>query len=132
MPLSRRQMGHPIDSNPISLGEYLTSVRIAHGFSLRAVEEITDNRVSNAYLSQLERGKISKPSPNILHSLASAYNVSYETLMEKAGYIVSTSAKKAGARHGRVATFANKHLTPEEEDELLRYLAYLRTIRRKS
>jgi transcriptional regulator with XRE-family HTH domain len=39
-------------------------------------------------LSQLENGKIRKPSPNVLHGLANVYAVPYETLMEKAGYLL--------------------------------------------
>jgi len=44
--------------------------------SLRQVEEATEKEVSNAYLSQLETGKIVKPSPNILHALARVYSTS--------------------------------------------------------
>lgn len=95
--------------------------------SLRDVEEGTGKSVSNAYLSQIEHGKIAKPSPNILHSLAAVYAVPYELLMEKAGFIVATGKRTDGSKHGRVATFADKNLTDEEEEELLRYLGYLRS-----
>jgi len=56
-------------------------LRTAKGFTLRQVEEATDN--ANAYLTQ--QGKVQKPSPNVLHSLAEVYAVPYESLMEKAG-----------------------------------------------
>jgi HTH-type transcriptional regulator, competence development regulator len=118
----------PKDLNRLSLGDYLAALRAAKRLSLREIEEATDNAVSNAYLSQLEHGKITRPSPNILHSLASVLGVSYETLMEKAGYIIPIREKPAESRHGRVAAFAKEDLTPEEEDELLRYLGYLRSI----
>jgi len=112
-----------------ALGAYLKSVRAGLEFSLRAVEEVTDNQVSNAYLSQLENGKIAKPSPHILHALASAYHISYEKLMERAGYIPPTAVPTGrAAKHGRVATHSIDHLTTEEERELLKYLAYWRTI----
>src|SRR5688572_18946000 len=114
---------------PLPLGEYLASVRAAKQLSLRDVEEATEKGVSNAYLSQLEHGKITKPSPHVLHNLAKVYGIAYETLMEKAGYIVATEKRVTGARHGRVATFAGENLTPEEEDELTRYLGYLRSVR---
>lgn len=114
-----------------SLGEYLTYVRTAKRMTLREVEEATGREVSNAYLSQLENGGIKKPSPNILHTLAEVYGVPYERLMEKAGYITTLPAAPKGkgptAKHGRVATFADKNLTPEEEEELLKYLAFLRS-----
>jgi transcriptional regulator with XRE-family HTH domain len=115
---------------PLSLAEYLASLRAAKRMSLREVEEASGGEVSNAYLSQLEHGKITKPSPNVLHSLAQVYGVPYETLMEKAGYIVTTSERTRGAKHGRIATLAGEHLTPEEEDELVRYLGYLRSVRK--
>jgi transcriptional regulator with XRE-family HTH domain len=90
------------------------------------VEEATDKAVSNAYLSQLERGKIRKPSPNLLHSLAAVYAVPYEALMEKAGYLLPSNDKD-GARRKRLNAFAIDDLTAEEEEELLKYLAFLRS-----
>jgi len=103
----------------------LADLRVAKGLSLRQVEEATDKAVSNAYLSQLENGKIQKPSPNVLHSLAAVYAVPYEALMEKAGYLLP-SDKSAGRRR-RLAAFAIDDLTAEEEEELLKYLAFLRS-----
>lgn len=111
-----------------SLGEYIANIRTTKQMSLREVEEAANGLVSNAYLSQLEHGRISKPSPNILHCLAQVYGVAYETLMEKAGYIAAVRADQSGARrHGRVPTFAKANLTSEEEEELLKYLAFLRS-----
>lgn len=110
-----------------TLASFLADLRVAKGLTLRDVEEATNKDVSNAYLSQLEHGRITKPSPNILHSLAGVYGVAYETLMEKAGYIVAGGQGKPGQKHGRAATFAIDNLTPEEEAELLRYLAFMRS-----
>src|ERR1051325_12161529 len=100
---------------PMPLGEYLATLRVAKKLSLRDVEEASDNTVSNAYLSQLEHGKITKPSPNVLHSLAAVYGAPYEILMEKAGYVTGAKERLKGSKHGRVATFANESLTSEEE-----------------
>ena len=111
---------------PIDLGALLADLRTAKGLSLRAVEEATGNAVSNAYLSQLENGKIQKPSPNVLHKLAEVYAVPYEALMEKAGYLLPAQAKEGGRRR-RLAVFAIDDLTAEEEEELLKYLAFLRS-----
>jgi HTH-type transcriptional regulator, competence development regulator len=126
-----RERPTPASSPPEqSLAEYLTYVRGTKRMTLREVEEASDREISNAYLSQLEKGHISKPSPNILHALAEVYGISYERLMEKAGYIVATSAAKGitqPKKHGRVATFADEHLTAQEEEELLKYLAFLRS-----
>jgi transcriptional regulator with XRE-family HTH domain len=99
---------------------------MAKGLSLRQVEEATDRAVSNAYLSQLENGKIQKPSPNVLHQLAAVYAVPYEGLMEKAGYLLPPEGSD-GQRRRRLAVFAIDDLTAEEEEELLRYLAFLRS-----
>ena len=109
---------------PNELGVLLADLRMAKGLSLREVEEATGNAVSNAYLSQLENGKIKKPSPNVLHSLAEVYVVPYEALMERAGYLLPS--EKEGARRKRLAAFAIDDLTAEEEEELLKYLAFLR------
>lgn len=104
----------------VPLSKYLSDLRASKGLKLRQVEEATDKEVSNAYLSQLENGKIKKPSPNVLHSLASVYNASYEILMEKAGYIVPSGKGK------KVPKRSIDDLTPEEEETLLEYLAFIR------
>jgi transcriptional regulator with XRE-family HTH domain len=112
-----------------SLGPYLASIRASRKMTLREVEEATGKEVSNAYLSQLENGKINKPSPHILHSLAEVYGVDYAILMERAGYIVKPRANQE--RHGTVPTFAIEHLTQDEEKALLAYLKLYRTERKK-
>ncbi len=95
--------------------------------SLREVEEATNKEVSNGYLSQLESGKIVKPSPHVLYALSNALSVNYEALMQRAGYILPRAPRSAGTKHGRAATFAIDNLTAEEESELLKYLTFLRT-----
>ena len=111
---------------PAELGSLLADLRKAKGLSLRQVEEATGKAVSNAYLSQLENGRIRKPSPNVLHHLAEVYAVPYETLMEKAGYLLPPDGAQDGPRR-RLAAFAIDDLTAEEEEELLKYLAFLRS-----
>ena len=111
----------------ISLGEYLRSIREDRGFTLRGVEEATEKQVSNAYLSQIENGKIKKPSPNILLVLADLYGIDFEGLMRRAGHLMPPRRRSSEARHGRVATFAEHDLTPEEESELMKYLRFLRS-----
>lgn len=125
------QIVSPADRGP--LGQYLWDLRQAAQMSLREVEEAAE--VSNAYVSQLETGKIVKPSPDILHRLAEAYTTrlpkkspvsnAFERMMELAGHILPEK-KKPSARAGRLPTFAAEALTAEEEDELLRYLAFIR------
>lgn len=114
-------------SNAHAFGLYLASLRAKLDMSLRAVEEATDKEVSNAYLSQLEKGKIEKPSPDILYSLSEAYGVSYEGLMERAGYLGHKKKRADNEKHGMAATFAIDNLSKEEEEVLLDYLNYIRT-----
>jgi transcriptional regulator with XRE-family HTH domain len=122
------------------LGGFLKTLRATRRMTLRKVEQSA--AVSNAYLSQLEQGKISKPSPHILHKLANCYGVPYEDLLTKAGYMESPigqslalapakgsklgSKKLPIAKRSRPAT-ALGELSPEEETALLQYLAFLRS-----
>ena len=119
----------PANERPNSLGTYLANIRQARGYSLRQVETLTNKAVSNAYVSQIESGKILQPSPNILFSLAGVYKVSYELLMELAGFISSKS--EGGSGHGRLATFADMDLTNEEADQLMTFLHFLRETDKK-
>jgi hypothetical protein len=64
--------------------------------------------------------------PNVLHSLAAVYAVPYESLMEKAGYLLPAGGDE-GKRRRRLAALAIDDLTAEEEEELLKYLAFLRS-----
>ena len=121
---TRRKAPRTLNGRANPLGGLLGNLRTAKGFSLRQVEEATGKAVSNAYLSQLEKGKIRKPSPNVLHSLAEVYAVPYEALMERAGYLLPS--EDGGGRRRRLAAFAIDDLTAEEEEELLEYLAFLR------
>jgi transcriptional regulator with XRE-family HTH domain len=113
-----------------TLGPFLKKRRLELKMTLRDVEDATDKEVSNAYLSQLEGGKIIQPSPHILYSLSTVLNLPYEGLMERAGYIVPAANRPAGAQHGRAATFAIDNLSAEEESELLDYLNYIRSKRK--
>jgi len=116
----------------VSFGEFLHGLRTAKRYTLRQVEELTNKEVSNAYLSQLEHGKISKPSPQILHELSIVYSVPYERLMQEAGYLQQSGERQEGEHHGRVPTLAIDDLNEEEEQMLLDYLKFLRSRRQKS
>src|SRR5437867_1752378 len=107
----------------MQLGSYLVAVRKRRDLKLRDVEEATG--ISNPYLSQLETGKITEPSPKVLHKLAELYRVSYRTLLELAGHPVpgggQVKTSELAARLGPVS--------PDEEEELVKYLEFLRTRR---
>jgi HTH-type transcriptional regulator, competence development regulator len=115
-----------------SFGRYLNSLRTGLGLSLREVESLTENKVSNPYLSQLEKGKIFQPSPHILNALSDAYQIDQQKLMEKAGYMVgrARSISKSRAKGSEVLrSHSIENLTAEEEKELLEYLAFWRSKR---
>lgn len=105
------------------LGTYLKSLRDAKGLTLRAVEETTG--VSNAFLSQLESGKVKQPSPIVLYKLAQNYNVPYEMLMEYAGYPVPATSKNIKPENSPFHRVGP--LTEEEEQSLIEYLIFLRS-----
>ena len=125
--MPKTDKGH---SARLPLGQYLASVREDRSLSLREVEKATNKVVSNGYLSQVENNQIKKPSPNILHALAELYGVSYEDLMERAGFVTPTRARGVHQKHGRIATFADQNLTEEEEAELVQYLGFMRSRRK--
>lgn len=122
----KRSRSNGLDGQRNRLGRLLADLRTARGFTLRQVEEAAGKAVSNAYLSQLEKGKVQKPSPNVLHSLAAVYAVPYESLMEKAGYLLPSPGGEGRPRR-RLGAFALDDLSAEEEEELLKYLAFLRS-----
>lgn len=113
-------------TEPNTLGAFIKKARQDVSMSLRDVEEATNKEVSNGYLSQLESGKITKPSPHILYALSTALSVNYEVLMQRAGYILPNARRADGVKHGRAATFAIDKLTAEEEKQLLEYLTFIR------
>ena len=60
------------------VGSVLRRARMHHQLSLRDVERRIGR--SNAYLSQVERGKIKQPDPIVLLDLAELYGLNFETL----------------------------------------------------
>ena len=65
-----------------SLGGYIRLRRQLADLSLRRLSELTN--ISNAYLSQVERG-LHQPSLRVLQTLASALDISTDVLLSKAG-----------------------------------------------
>ena len=102
-----------------TLPEILVTGREGMKLTLRQVEEATG--ISNAYLSQLENGKIKKPSANVLYKLAKLYLLRLEVLFA-AAQIISTDDKPL---------LLNFSIGPyivslDEEQDLIEYLGYLR------
>lgn len=67
-----------------SFGQWLKARREERGMSLRDVEKVTEGRVSNAALSQIETGKIANPSVMTCAWLAAAYGLMGDELVRRA------------------------------------------------
>jgi len=106
-----------------ALGAFIREQRNAAHLSLRALADKAG--VSNPYLSQIERG-LHEPSVRVLTSIASALNVSAETLLRQAGAL---GPDEPGAANPTVAAISRDPLlTPEQREELLAvYRAYTAT-----
>ncbi len=93
-----------------TLGKYLASIRADRKMTLREVEEATSKQVSNAYLSQIENGKIISikeiaiPQKNhILPAFIDAH-VHVESSM-----LVPSEFARAAVVHGTIATISDPH-----------------------
>jgi transcriptional regulator with XRE-family HTH domain len=76
-----------------ALGGFIRAQRQLANLSLREMAAMTS--VSNAYLSQVERG-LHQPSLKVLHSIADALQLSTEQLLSQAGCWVYTGASSTG------------------------------------
>ena len=79
-----------------AFGQFIHTQRKLARLSLRDLSDRTE--ISNAYLSQIERG-IHAPSVRVLKSLADAFNISAETMLEQAG-IRRRAGRRWTAGHG--------------------------------
>lgn len=104
-----------------ALGETIKLYRQIAGMTLRQIEDATG--ISNAYLSQLENGKIKKPSADVLHKLSKLLNVNIETFLFAAGII----KEKPKTNSNLLADIVKAYdLTELEQEKLLEYLKFLR------
>lgn len=72
-----------------ALGAFIRAQRTAAGLSLRELADRTD--ISNAYLSQLERG-LHEPSITVLKAIGDALGVPIEALLAEVGVLDVTDA----------------------------------------
>ena len=79
-----------------SFGSCMRQLRKSRGLTLKQVE--TQAKVSNAYISQIERGLRKPPHPDILKRLAKTYDVPHRELLVAAGYLEEDSAETAKRR----------------------------------
>ncbi len=86
----RRDAKRLWSENVQGLGSYIHAQRELANLSLRELAARTN--VSNPYLSQIERG-LHEPSVRVLRSIASALNLSAESLLAQAGLIDGSDTK---------------------------------------
>lgn len=82
---------------PKRLGAFLHHLRQQRGWSLRDVEGKTDGKVHNAYLSQIESGKILRPSLETLVQLSLAFQIDFWALVTESGLIPSDAPERQKA-----------------------------------
>ncbi|MEN3266016.1 helix-turn-helix domain-containing protein [Pseudonocardia sp.] len=101
-----------------ALGDFIRAQRQLANLSLREMASMTS--VSNAYLSQVERG-LHQPSLKVLHSIADALQLSTEQLLGQAGWVTGTGAATASAESGGTEDAIRKdpRLSPEQRIALL-------------
>ncbi len=105
-------------------GKYLKSLRKERGFTLREVE--SKAKISNAYLSQLERGERNIPTIRILSKLAKVYGVSLTSLAEKVENIdASIYLFNLPSPDSQFVTRSYDSLSEENKTVLLKFLKYL-------
>lgn len=98
-----------------ALGGFIRAQRQLAKLSLREMASMTS--VSNAYLSQVERG-LHQPSLKVLHSIADALQLSTEQLLKQAGWASGDPAADpvSGTEE---AIRADPRLSPEQRTALL-------------
>ena len=100
-----------------ALGALLRAQRVAADLSLRELAERTN--VSNAYLSQLERG-LHEPSLTVLRAIASALGVPLGSLLDRAGLLERGDAEAEPAmRVTEAAILRDPELTEPQRIALL-------------
>lgn len=105
------------------LTDLLLKTRQERGYSLNQAAYKTG--LSNTFISQLERGLRMTPVPEDLRKLAKGFNLDYETLMIKAGYLDEPKEEKSDPYE--MLMFSDKEsfeAMPKEEQE--RILTVLR------
>jgi transcriptional regulator with XRE-family HTH domain len=96
-----------------AFGAFIHTQRKLARLTLRELAARTE--VSNAYLSQLERG-LHTPSLRVVRQLADAFNISAETMLERAGLL---SDEDVPAPDVEGAIKSDPKLTAEQKEALL-------------
>ncbi len=106
----------PWQSGVEELGRFIHTQRKLAKLSLRELASLTD--LSNAYLSQLERG-LHEPSMRVINSIARALDVSTETLLQQAGMFHSEATAAEPTAPTEESILADAALTDDQKQALL-------------
>jgi transcriptional regulator with XRE-family HTH domain len=109
----------------LALGQVIRTQRQLSKLSLRDLAALTD--VSNAYLSQIERG-MHEPSVRVLRSIAEALDVPADALLRDAGLLAEDEEPSESAS-AEAAIRADRDLTDAQKEALL---AVYRSYRREN
>ena len=107
---------------PSVLGAYIRAQRQLADLSLRQLATLSN--VSNAYLSQVERG-LHQPSLKVLRSIADALDISTEHMLAQAGVVtasartVSETATSSGDQGTVEAILGDEALRDDEKQAML-------------
>ncbi|MBT2735182.1 helix-turn-helix domain-containing protein [Bacillus sp. ISL-7] len=128
----------------MEFNEYLKKLRKENNLSIRQLALYSD--VSSAYLSQIETGSRGIPSPDVLKKLCKPLKVSYEELMQAAGYIEEENQSKISKHDETYNSLAEinkmvkefgiedmgffdiekwKNLSPDDVDEIRRHFEWV-------
>ncbi|WP_432558283.1 helix-turn-helix domain-containing protein [Granulicoccus sp. GXG6511] len=110
----RKKAGPDALLNSPSMGSFIRAQRQLSAMSLRQLAALSN--VSNAYLSQIERG-LHQPSLKVVRSIAEALNISTEYLLSQSG--VLEKPDPAEQTNAETAILADPVLTEEEKDVVL-------------
>jgi len=90
----------PLTGQVEALGRFIHAQRKLAGLSLRELAALTE--LSNAYLSQLERG-LHQPSMRVIGQVARAFGMPAETFLRQSGMLGAEPRAAAGAEAGSEA-----------------------------
>ncbi len=101
------------------VGEFIKTQRELANLSLRQLADIA--KVSNPYLSQVERGMY-KPSADVLKSIAGALKISAETMYAQAGLLDEAVRPKdtVAASDVEAAVRVDGRLSHDQKETLVR------------
>ena len=99
-----------------ALGEVIRTQRKLAKLSLRELAHLSD--LSNAYLSQLERG-LHEPSIRVVKSIAAAFDLPAEVLLERAGLLKEDASDGHEPDRIESAILADRRLTDTQKQALL-------------